>query len=79
MITQVDSIPKFDAPGRPRIYDVSPVHEYLASGFEIGRFELPEGLTAEEEKAYRAAFAREGRRNGVKVRKRGSSIYLERA
>lgn len=78
MITKVDSIPEFVI-GRPRIYDVSPVHEYLESGFEIGRFELPEGLTTDEEKAYRAAFVREGMRYGVKVYKRGSSLYLERA
>ena len=79
MITKVESIPEFAAIGRPRIYDVSAVQEFLESGFEIGRYELPTGLTAKEEKAYRAAFVREGLRNGVKVCKRGSSLYLERA
>lgn len=79
MITQVDSIPNFAVKGRPRIYDVSPVHEYLESGFEIGRYELPEGLTTAETRAYRAAFVREGMRHGVKVHKRGSSLFMERA
>ena len=78
MIKEVDCVPDYHI-GRPRIYDVSAVHEYLESGFEIGCFELPEGLTSEEARAYRAAFVREGMLYGVKVYKRGSSLYLERA
>lgn len=78
MIKEVNCVPDYRI-GRPRIYDVSAVQEYLDSGFEIGCFELPEGLTSEEARAYRAAFVREGMRYGVKVHKRGSSLYLERA
>lgn len=78
MITKVESIPKFSS-GRPRIYDVSAIHEYLASGFEYGCCELPKGLTADEERSWWMALRREGKKNGVKVAKRRSMIYMGRA
>lgn len=78
MITKAESIPEYRS-GRPRIYDVSAIHEYLASGFEIGCYELPKGLTAREENAWWMSLRREGERNGVKVAKRRSKIYMERA